>query len=277
MRVKLRHTHGGSAFTLVELLVVIAIIALLLAILMPALQKVRRQAQRAVCSSNLHQLSVGAVMYAGAYRDSFPTPQKTGHMFYSFERAGSNYTSPAIADQTAMTEWLKMAGGNKRLFYCPGYIIASRNISRPEIYWKDLPASVGFSNGNISDMTRHVWFDDCIGYIYLGARWEMQRTSKVVVSSWSNNPYNVTLLSKTTERNTSGKVLMADFANVCVLWSTPVTWAHALSKAEGSNAIYGDGHVEWRTAPKIGWTNLSTDRTKYEGAKFTMGGVYFWW
>lgn len=53
-----------KAFTLIELLVVIAIMAMLLAILMPALQRVRKQAQAAVCQSNLHQWGNSAMMYA---------------------------------------------------------------------------------------------------------------------------------------------------------------------------------------------------------------------
>ncbi len=53
-----------KGFTLIELLVVIAIIALLMAILIPALHRAREQGQRAACLSNLKQLSLAWIMYA---------------------------------------------------------------------------------------------------------------------------------------------------------------------------------------------------------------------
>ncbi|MHC4227198.1 MAG: prepilin-type N-terminal cleavage/methylation domain-containing protein, partial [Planctomycetota bacterium] len=53
-----------EGFTLIELLVVIAIIAILLAILMPALNRVREQGKRAVCLSHLRQLGLVWIMYA---------------------------------------------------------------------------------------------------------------------------------------------------------------------------------------------------------------------
>ena len=59
-------------FTLIELLVVIAIIALLLAILMPALQRVKKQARTIVCRSNLNQYGLAARLYIDDNDGSLP-------------------------------------------------------------------------------------------------------------------------------------------------------------------------------------------------------------
>jgi prepilin-type N-terminal cleavage/methylation domain-containing protein/prepilin-type processing-associated H-X9-DG protein len=61
-----------NAFTLVELLVVIAILALLMAILLPALEKARGQAQAIICRSNMKQWGLVFNLYANDNEDSFP-------------------------------------------------------------------------------------------------------------------------------------------------------------------------------------------------------------
>jgi prepilin-type N-terminal cleavage/methylation domain-containing protein/prepilin-type processing-associated H-X9-DG protein len=61
------------AFTLIELLVVIAIIAILMAILMPALQRIKKQARGVACQSNLHQWGMIWAMYTQDHDGYFPT------------------------------------------------------------------------------------------------------------------------------------------------------------------------------------------------------------
>ena len=61
-----------KAFTLVELLVVISIIALLLAILMPSLQRAREQAKFLICKNNVHQFSIAVTAYAAEYDNYVP-------------------------------------------------------------------------------------------------------------------------------------------------------------------------------------------------------------
>src|SRR5688572_14139568 len=71
-----RHALGVTAFSLIELLVVIAVIAIMAALLLPALAKTKEQARGTVCRSNMKQLALAFLMYAEDNEDTLPWPGK---------------------------------------------------------------------------------------------------------------------------------------------------------------------------------------------------------
>ena len=88
------------AFTLIELLVVIAVIALLLAILMPSLQKAKKMAQATVCQSNVKQWGLVFQFYADDNEGKLPQ-SIAGGTGSGFSHSGHSGTfSPAIMPTT---------------------------------------------------------------------------------------------------------------------------------------------------------------------------------
>jgi prepilin-type N-terminal cleavage/methylation domain-containing protein len=131
-----------KGFTLIELLVVIAIIALLLSILMPALERVRRQARGVGCTSNLHQWGLIFAMY---------TQDNDGY-FYSGQL-------PSFGADVAHGDWwrecLRPYSKDKKMWLCPtakkhrspASMSAMALASTPFDAWR-VPASHGSDEGS---------------------------------------------------------------------------------------------------------------------------------
>ncbi len=77
-----------AGFTLIELLVVIGIIAILAAMVLPALGRAKQRAQMVKCLSNLRQIGVGAKLYVEDNQDTYPAGDS-----FQFNRNGASYTN----------------------------------------------------------------------------------------------------------------------------------------------------------------------------------------
>jgi prepilin-type N-terminal cleavage/methylation domain-containing protein/prepilin-type processing-associated H-X9-DG protein len=248
-----------KGFTLVELLVVIAIIALLLSILMPALNKVREQAKQVVCSSNLRSLGQLFQMYAMNYKDNYPMP------FAGWDEAGIDgktvslnwvaclRTEKLIRSDKNAGGWGTSAGANKDFWACPSSDTKKENSTASGTLGQGI--SIGMNDG---------WTN-------------LQDPGKMPTQNFDGNLW-ASGIKQTAIKSTASTVLCADVRARWVTYSwrwfssgTPLNpkpggcyvFRH---KYQGSNFLMADGHVEFSSPDpgqfKRGWCR--PNRFKYD-------------
>lgn len=114
-RLRLSSLRFGRAFTLVELLAVVGIISLLIALLMPNLDRAKELARRAVCSTQLYHQAGACNTYASDHNQRLPDIHDAGKVYND----GGNIRSPYWLSGTWVNKLIKEYGVKREFFYCP--------------------------------------------------------------------------------------------------------------------------------------------------------------
>ena len=231
MRAKFR------AFTLIELLVVVAIIALLVSILVPALNEARRQAKVVVCSSNLHQYALGMVLYAQQDPSGrFPQNNWWGQHHIWGRGPQSLYANFPEDRYGYLDRYLElMGGGNGDIFWCP-----FDQDQRPGLSpWYTIENATDPRYGDTYLYLKSAnWDDYFIGYVIFAA-WETGGLD------WSNSGNTRDGPAMGPSTSFGQDVILADM----VMSDTGYIDNHAdnprdFTTHRENNVAYSDGHVE---------------------------------
>lgn len=237
-----------SAFSLVELLVVIAIIALLVAIVLPALSSAREQARGAVCLSNLRQLGASFSMYAADYDDRcLPLA------YWSFDIIG---TGPVVywwgtnesagVDHTRGFVWpyLQSSPGERSVFECP---VQPAHTYRRQGAAGALTSTYGYNGYYLSPPHTPGWGFQ-IGHRPWRSLTQVRDTATVfafadtLIDQGGSQPFNNALLDP--------PMLYSNGA-----WSANTRPTTAFRHAGGTQTVHVDGHASRYVAEAASFTS----------------------
>lgn len=288
------------AFTLIELLVVISIVVMLIAILLPSVQRATEVSRRAVCASNQHQVAAGFLNYAA---DAFgqlpmaidgrnaPISKATQRKIDKgkLDWAGDYRTVPFMVDAVMWRTLRDGYGLRARAFYCPSLWQGSDTMITP--YPVPSETRIDSQNPNFVSASDDAWPD-----AYQFGLIELQRLRNVMgdaatggtMKDRTTAPANV-LTSPVTVRDRGEMHLLADRNNI---WMLPpffrtvshVTTGNGTVLPEGCNRTYLDGHVEWIGRLRMGFENTPLNPTtdwRWSGAErynhWTDGDRRYYW